>query len=405
MIVQIAWRNVWRNKTRSLVVIIAIMLGLWGGVFSYAFMKGMAEQQVYSTIHNETGHIQINKPEFLLNHDLHVNLANSDELEKKIAAVPGVKGVTSSIQLTAITSTANTSAGVMINGIDTASFNKVSELGLSMTTGSFFRDDVHNPIVIGAQLADKLHVGLHSRLVFTLQSYSGDITYFAFKVVGIYKLHNSDFNEQMVFVQKHDLQKAIGFPKDNVSVMNILLDNKDLTDAVVQKLKGMFPDLQVQSWLQLSPMMQIMSGTIDQMSLIFVFIILLALAFGIINTMLMAVMDRTREIGMLLSIGMNQRKVFTMIVLETVFLSLTGAVLGLVISVVTVNYFGAKGIDLSMIAEGINALGYSSHIYPQLDAGFYYDFALMVILIALFSSFFPARRAIKLKPADAVRGE
>ena len=121
--------------------------------------------------------------------------------------------------------------------------------------------------------------------------------------------------------------------------------------------------------------------------------------------MLMAVLDRTREIGMLLSIGMNQRKVFSMIVWETLFLSFTGVITGMVLSMISISYFGTSGIDLSVISEGINALGFSSHIYPKLDAGFYPKFALMVIIIAMCSSVFPARRAIKLKPAEAVRGE
>lgn len=404
-IIQIAWRNVWRNKLRSLVVIIAITLGLWGGIFSYAFMQGMGDQQIYSAIHTETGHIQVNKPNFLQNHDLKINIEDAEKTEHIIKNIPGVKGVSSSIQLTAIASTANSSAGVMINGIAPEQYTTISQLKDYLTEGTFFKEDVYNPILIGEQLADKLHAKLNSRLVFTLQTYNGDISYFAFKVAGIYKLHNSEFNETQVFVRRKDLAKAIAFPADHVSAINVLLDNNDLTQKVTTEIQQKLPGMQVQNWKKLSPMIMLMSGTLNQMSLIFVFIILLALAFGIINTMLMAVLDRTREIGMLLSIGMNQKKVFSMIVFETLFLSFTGVVIGVVISMVSISYFGTSGIDLSVISAGINALGFSSHIYPKLDAGFYPKFSLMVILIALFSSVFPARRAIKLKPAEAVRGE
>ncbi len=405
MIVNIAWRNVWRNKLRSFVVIAAIALGLWGGIFSYAFMQGMSDQQINSTIHTETGHIQVNQPKFLLNYDLQTNIKNSVNIEKTIRSFSGVKGVTSSIQLTAMASTAVTSFGIKINGIDPESFKTVNELNKYIIKGNFFDEKIPNSAIIGQQLAEKLHADLHSRIVITLQSYTGEITYFAFKVVGIYKLQNSEYNEQMVFVKKKDLQNAIGFPNGNASVINILLANNEITDSLERQIQAKFPNLQVQTWLELSPMMQVMSGTLNQMSMIFVFIILLALAFGIINTMLMAVMDRTREIGMLLSIGMNQKKVFSMIVLETLFLSLSGSIVGLIISIITVYYFGIHGIDLSFISEGINAIGFSSHVYPVLDIGFYPKFAFMVIVIALISSLLPARRAIKLNPAEAVRGE
>ena len=137
--------------------------------------------------------------------------------------------------------------------------------------------------------------------------------------------------------------------------------------------------MQVQSWIQLSPMLQVLSGTMEEVTLIFVGIILIALAFGIINTMLMAVLDRTREIGMLLSIGMRPSKVFGMIMLETIFLSLTGAVTGVLASMATIAWFGQRGINLSFIAEGFNALGYSSIVYPALGVNFYIMLAIMVI--------------------------
>lgn len=333
------------------------------------------------------------------------NIDDERNTEDALKTIQGVKGISSSIQLTGIASTASASTGVMINGVDPDAYATVSQLKDYLVDGSFFKEDVYNPIIIGEQLADKLHAKLHSRLVFTLQTYEGEISYFAFKVTGIYKLHNSEFNENMVFVRKQDLAKAIHFPAGHTSVINILLANKELTETAKTTIQKQLPNLQVQTWEELSPMTMLMSGTLNQMSFIFVFIILLALAFGIINTMLMAVLDRTREIGMLLSIGMNQRKVFSMIVWETLFLSFTGVITGMVLSMISISYFGTSGIDLSVISEGINALGFSSHIYPKLDAGFYPKFALMVIIIAMCSSVFPARRAIKLKPAEAVRGE
>ena len=143
----------------------------------------------------------------------------------------------------------------------------------------------------------------------------------------------------------------------------------------------------------------------DEVTLIFVGIILIALAFGIINTMLMAVLDRTREIGMLLSIGMKPSKVFGMIMLETIFLSLTGAVIGVLVSIATIWWFGKRGINLSIIAEGFNALGYSSIVYPALGINFYFMLAIMVIVIAMIAGLFPARRAIQLKPAEAISGD
>lgn len=404
MLTQIAWRNVWRNKTRSMVIVIAVALGLWGGIFSDAFMQGMTEQQIYSSIHTETGHIQLNQKGFLANHDMQLNMPGADSITARLSKLPGVQAATSTIQLTSMASTSSGSAGIMIDGIDPAAQEKVSNLNTLLTTGDYFKSDRTNLIVIGQQLADKLHIKLHSRIVLTLQTTAGDIVYGAFKVAGIFRTHNSDFDKQMVFVRKKDLQALISFTPGAASLVTVLLHNTDDTKMVTAEIQKMFPELQVQPWMQLSPMLQILSSTVTQMTIIFVGIILIALAFGIVNTMLMAVLDRTHEIGMLLSIGMKPSKVFAMIILETIFLSLTGAAVGIALSVGTISWFGHTGINLSFIAEGINAFGYASIVYPSLGADFYLALSVMVVIIALIAGLFPARHAIRLKPAEALRG-
>ena len=405
MLTQIAWRNVWRNKTRSLVIIIAVALGLWGGIFSDAFMQGMSEQQIYSVIHNETGHIQINQPGFLLNHDMQIQVKNADSLLTFLHRKPSVAAASAIIQIPAMASTASGSSGIMVNGIQPSDQEKVSDIPKMLIEGDYFKSDRNNEVVIGQQLADKLKVKLHSRIVLTLQTMSGDIIYGAFKVTGIFRTHNSDFDKQMIFVRQKDIRQLTGFQTSAASIVTILLHKTNDTKQMVASLQKQFPNLQVQSYIQLSPMIEVLSGTMMQVTLIFVGIILIALAFGIINTMLMAVLDRTREIGMLLSIGMKPSKVFGMIMLETIFLSLTGAVIGVLVSIGTIWWFGKTGINLSIIAEGFNALGYSSIVYPTLGINFYFILAIMVIVIAMMAGVFPARRAIQLKPAEALRGD
>ena len=405
MLTQIAWRNVWRNKTRSLVIIIAVALGLWGGIFSDAFMQGMSEQQIYSVIHDETGHIQINQPGFLLNHDMQIQVKNADSLLTFLHTKPAVAAASAIIQMPAMASTASGSSGIMVNGIQPSDQQKVSDIPKMLIEGDYFKSDRNNQVVIGQQLADKLKVKLHSRIVLTLQTVSGDIIYGAFKVTGIFRTHNSDFDKQMIFVRQKDIRQLTGFETGAASIVTILLHKTSDTKQMAASLQKQFPNLQVQSYIQLSPMIEVLSGTMMQVTLIFVGIILIALAFGIINTMLMAVLDRTREIGMLLSIGMKPSKVFGMIMLETIFLSLTGAVIGVLVSIATIWWFGKTGINLSIIAEGFNALGYSSIVYPTLGINFYFILVIMVIVIAMIAGVFPARRAIQLKPAEALRGD
>ncbi len=171
-------------------------------------------------------------------------------------------------------STASSSAGVMVNGIDPSDQQNVSDISQLLIEGDYFKTDQKNQVVIGQQLADKLQVKLHSRIVLTLQTTEGDIIYGAFKVSGIFRTHNSDFDKQTIFVRRPDLRALLNFPANAASVITVLLQNNNDTKQVADSLQQQFSGLQVQTWVQLSPMLQVLSGTMMQMTIIFVGIIL-----------------------------------------------------------------------------------------------------------------------------------
>ncbi len=268
---------------------------------------------------------------------------------------------------------------------------------------------MHNPIVIGEKLAKKLKVKIKSKVVVTIQDMNGNITYGAFKVAGIFDTHNSIFELGNAFVIKKDLADLISFPKNHTTEIAVLLKHNDMTNSVAQKLRVLFSseiannELTIKTWKEINPMLKMLNDMTIQFTMIFIAIILVALSFGIVNTMLMAIMERVREIGMLMAIGMSKTKVFFMIMLETVFLSITGGVLGLLLSWLFITITNKTGIDLSSVAEGLNSLGYSSYVKPELGIFFYFLIGSLVIITAMFASVFPARKALKLNPAEAVR--
>jgi ABC-type lipoprotein release transport system permease subunit len=141
----------------------------------------------------------------------------------------------------------------------------------------------------------------------------------------------------------------------------------------------------------------------NMFSFIFMIIILVALAFAIVNTMVMSIMERTREIGMLIALGLNKRRTFTLIMFETLLLSLTGALAGLAVSLLIVHHYAVNGFDLGALGEGLNSIGYSAIIYFRVNTGFYLVTMIMVIFTALVSTISPALRALKLQPATAIR--
>ena len=409
MIISIAWKNVWRNKLRSLIIILSIVLGLLGGIFYLAFANGMAQQQINSSIKTYISNIQIHHPKFLVNNEISYTIDNPSEKLSTIKSIVGVKAAASRLVSLAMASSAITGTGISIDGIDPEEELNVININTKIVEGSFFNSDLKNQILIGQKLADKLKIKINSKLVITIQNSAGDIAYGAFRVVGIYKTDNTDFDKFNVYVKKMDLCKLIGVDENTVNEIAVLLSHNDLTDEVKGIIKSNFIDeisteaLIVRSWDEIQPVLRMLNEMTIQFSMIFLIIILVALSFGIINTMLMAIMERVREIGVLMAIGMNKGKVFLMILLETVFLSLTGGIIGLALSYIVVTITGNNGIDLSIVGEGLNAMGYSAFVYPELDNIYYFMIVGLVVVTALFASILPARKALKFNPAEAVR--
>jgi len=409
MLFAIAWRNLWRNKLRSSVIFTSIAVGIIGAVISDGFMSGLTDQRVDSAIANEVSDIQIHNPAFLLNGEIQYQIPNAEQKVKKIEAIPEVKGVSLRMKTSAMAASANAGAGVNIYGVNPAAELKVSDLHALIIEGKYLSADEKIPTVIGQKLAHKLNLRLGDKLIVTLTDSSGTITSGAFQIVGIFKTANARFDEANVFVNKKDLSNITGYPANTGDEIAIRLKTNSKTPVVLKALRRLFQkeirnkQIVIRSWDQIQPLLKSMIAVMDFFSYIFLFIILAALAFAIINTMLMAVMERTREIGMLMALGMNKRKIFSMIMLETIFLSVVGAVLGLLISILLINHYAAYGFDLSSVAKGLNYIGYSSQIFFRVNTNFYVISMILVALIAMLSSISPALKALKLQPAKAIR--
>lgn len=405
MIAAISWRNVWRNKLRSLVIIMAISAGLTGGIFTVAMYNGLADQKLRTAIDTQTAHLQIHATGFQQNKDIRLYMENAAAVRAAVETMSSVKAMAPRLVATGMAATSSANAGVQLNGINPEKEREVSTIFQSIVEGDYFREARRNQVLISSRTAKKLKVGLNGKVIITMQDINGEIVGAAFRVGGIFKTSHSMFDEANMFVNRRDLARILSM-ENHINEIAIRLHDIEAASTVQDALGRQFAsaNTNVETWREIQPELAYITDATWQVNYLILIIILLALAFGILNTMLMAIFERVKEIGVLMAVGMSKWRIFLMIVMETIFLSLTGAAAGMIISAWLVYATGQSGIDLSMFAQGLETVGLGSMIYPQLEAQFYGTLAIMVIIAALISSLYPAIKALRLKPVEAIHG-
>lgn len=400
-ILKIAWRNIWRTPMRSLIVIGSIVMGIWAGIFVVAFSYGLNKQRTESSIKNAISHIQIHHPEYQKEYDSKFYLGEPDKLNAVLESDKSIESYAFRTLLNGMVSSPIKSNGVRIIGVNKNQEKELTSIYSGLVKGTYFESKRRNPILIGEALAEKLKVKLQSKVVLTFQDTENTIISGAFRVCGIYKTQYSKYDQGTVFIKNKDLHRLL--KSENFHQVALLCNSIDQVDSTYNNLKTNLPEYEVKDWKSIAPELAYADKIMESWLFLIMIIIMLALIFGIINTMLMAVFERRKELGMLMAIGMNRSKIFLLILIETLFLSLIGAPTGLVLGALTIKITSETGINLAFISKGLENVGLSSVIYPQIESYFYLFITVMVFLFTLIAAIYPSRKALMLKPTEAIR--
>lgn len=403
MLWTLEWKNIWRNKLRSIVVMVAVALGVFAGVFINALVLGMVDERIGTIIRTEIAHLQVHQPGFADNNDFALRMPNADSLVLVAKGVAHVAGVSKRIVITSMVASAEANTAVKIIGVEPESERKVSNLSSKLIEGKYLDGHDKNRVVIGKKLAEKLKVTLKKKVIITLQDANRMITGGAFRVCGIFETDNNLFDEGNIFVRYADLCQLSALKGTEAHEIAIMLDSSASVAAAKPRLVKAFPGLLVQDWTELSPEAGYLVSAMDQYMFIIMLVILLALCFGIVNTMLMVVLERVHELGMLMAIGMSKSRIFLMIVLETIYLSMTGGLAGIAVAYAVCSHLHRVGLNLYFWKEAYESFGYSSMVYPSANMGMMLTTALMVMAVGMLSALYPAYKALRLNPADSIR--
>ena len=402
MILKIGWRNIWRNRSRTLVVIGAVVFGVWGLIFLLGFSYGFVNSYLENAISSQISHIQIHNPNYLEDPDINYTLGNIEKIELALNQ-QAVDNWSKRSLLSAMISSSHANRSCFVIGVAPESEDKLTLLSSKILEGDYFEEKGKNQIIISKRLANKLQCKLRSKIVLTFQKQDGELGSASFRVKGLYSSQNNQLDDMNIYIKSSDLQRESSMSESTFHEVAILLDDLDKIDEVKANLENALPNLIVRDYKEISPDLDLYQSQIQMSVIIMTTIFMLALIFGIINTMLMSVLERVRELGMLMAVGMNKFKVFVMVVLETLFLSILGAPIGILLGMATISWLGRRGIDLSAWAEGLNEFGMAKIVYPFLQTSTYFTIGIAVIITAIVGSIYPAIKAVRMRPVQALR--
>ncbi|MDD4071264.1 MAG: ABC transporter permease [Desulfobacterales bacterium] len=408
---RMAWRNVWRNRHRTLLTLLTIMIGCAMIIFFNSMAKGGHDQMIEDAVGLNTGHIQIHEKGFWDNQTIDYAFKPSETLITYLSGLPQIEGFSPRILTGGLLSFRDTTRGVLIQGIDPRQESRVTHIHNKILPGGRFLSETDTThAIIGSTLATHIHASVNDTFAIISQGFDGSIAADRFTVVGIFNSGNPDFDRELILIplsQADMTFSMMGYVHSMVirlTDISLLTDIK--TDIVEHTLatRAGATKLEVLGWDAMMPELIQFIVMDDVGGYIFDFILFMVVAFGILNTVQMSVFERTREFGIMLSIGTRPRLITRMILTETALISLFGIALGLALGYGVSLYFQIHPIDYSQFSEEISLWGISTTLYPaDTTLKNITVTALTTFALAMVFSIFPARRAAKLNPVEAIR--
>ncbi len=404
--IKLAWRNIWRNKKRSLVVITSIGMGVFLMIITMSVVNGMNYQMIDNTISTSLGHVSIHKKGFIENIKPSYSFKPSPGIYEKIINTGRVTGAAARIKIQGMVRSSEASQGVVITGIDPLREKTVSELFEYMVKGQG-EGYPENPdgdwIIISKQTADKLDLIPGDRLVLMFQDAGEQIVAESFYVSGIFVSPIDTFDKFTVFTGIKKLQ-SIAAMGSSISEISIRVETRNDAVAVCDIIKVFTSDpaIETVTWQQMAPSILSAIRLYDALMFVFFGIIFITVIFSVANTMIMAIMERFHEIGVMKCIGTRPQNIFIMITAEAISLGFASMAAGLAASIILVGIFAYTGMDLSIFSESMRIWGTGSVIYPLLMLKDIIASVIIVFMTAVISSIYPAIKAARIKPMEAL---
>jgi ABC-type lipoprotein release transport system permease subunit len=403
-----AWRNIWRNPRRSILTICAIAFASLLLVFMLSWQFGSYDTMINASVKISTGHLQVQTKDYQEKKDMRLVVRDPAGLYRLLENTPEVASHTSRANAFSLVSSENRTFGVLVVGIDPLREASVSTLKKLIRQGSYLSPDDWDQALVGTLLAKNLRVGLGDELVVLGQGLDGSVAATMVKVKGIFSSGQDEFDRSTIRIPLKFFQDVYGMDSavhEVVALGNSLKQVQEIKSKLTAGIKNNTKDesLVVLDWMELIPgliqaiQMDLISG------FIFYIILIVVVAFSILNTFLMAVFERTREFGVLLAVGTTPGRLAKLLLFESFTITIIGIVLGIILGSLITWYFQVHGILISGASELMRHYGLPERMYPQLTPLSISVGAGIVLIITILTALYPAFKARRLRPVEAMR--
>jgi len=402
-----AWRNIWRNPRRTLLTIAAIAFASLILVFMLSFQFGCYETMINTCVKISTGHLQVQAKQYFKDKEMRFVIKDPDSVARVFDRIKGIHAYTFRANGFALVSSANRTCGVAVTGIDPFREAHVSTIKSLVHKGSYLNEENTDAALIGQHLSNNLKVGINDEVTLLGQGCDGSVAATVLTVKGIFDSGIDAFDRNVIMVGLKGFQEVFSMGK-SVHEAVITADSLGHVSIVKQEIQNKFfktrdkDDLAVLDWMEMMP--GLLQGIqMDLVSGIIMYIILvIVVAFSIFNTFLMAIFERTREFGVMMSIGTTPSRLTKLILYESMCMTLVGIVAGIFAGSLLTLYFQKYGIYIAGTEDILKQYGIPDRLYPRLSMISAMAGPLVVFLITFVSAVFPALKIKKLNPVEAM---
>lgn len=399
-----AWRNMWRNWRRTAIAVVAIVLGLMLLLLLNGFITGSDQAIFGNAVRLYGGNIQIHAPGYRekANRLPLLPLADADAVVAAARSLPQVVAAAKRIHTGGLISSREGAFPVSITGLEPSVEATLSIQAENISAGRYLQDDDGDALVIGRGLAELLGVGVDDRVTLVGRRKNETMRQRTMTIVGIYNLGMRDAEKSAVFMSLVEAQSLYNL-RDSASEVAVTLQGVGTESAIIPTLQASLPGYEVDSWQTLRPEIAETIQTKGAFTSVFGFIVLLIASIGILNLMLMAVFERTREMGVLAALGMKRHQILTLFLMEGALIGVVGALVGCLLGALVVGIIGQIGFDLSF-AQGMGEITalMGERLYPVVTQEQLISRGIGVVIIAALASLYPAWQAARKEPAEAL---